>query len=204
MTSNPPPTPATTPEPPRQTWRDKLRSRLPTEAKLRGTFVHRVFGDRIFHSDLWHFTRNGVAIGLAAGMFATLIPIFGLHVFLAVVGAFIFRGNIPCAVLVCFTVGNPFALVAFMFYEWKLGQFIFGHGPPPAVPAEALATFGAAAHGFKRAMREVMPLMAGGTIIALAGAVITYFTTHALWGLFTHTPALPPKDPNGRPPESLP
>lgn len=169
---------------------------------MHGTFVHRVFGDRIFHGDLWKFSRNGVAIGLAAGMFATLVPIFGLHVFLAVVGAFVFRGNIPCAVLVCFTVGNPFALVGFMYYEWQMGRWLFGHVVMSPLPPEAVAPYAAAAHGFRRAMREVMPLMAGGTLIATAGAVLTYFTTHALWGLFTHTRALPPKE--GTPPESTP
>ncbi len=55
-------------------------------------------------------------------------------------------------------------------------------------------------------MREVMPLMAGGTLVAIAGATVTYFATHALWGLFTHTPPLPPHLPKdgGKPPESLP
>jgi uncharacterized protein (DUF2062 family) len=204
VTSNPEPPTSEKVKPPRKSWREWLHAKLPTEGKLHGTFAHRVFGDRIFHSDLWRFTRNGVAIGLAAGVFATLIPIFGLHIFLAVIGAFVFRGNIPCAILVCFTVGNPFALMAFMFWEWKLGQLIFGHGPPPAVPVEAIATFGAAAHGFKRAMREVIPLMAGGTLIAIAGATVTYFATHALWGFFTHTPPLPPKLADEKPPESLP
>lgn len=203
MTTNPEPPTHQKPEPARRTWREWLHAKLPTESKLHGTFVHRIFGDRIFHADLWRFTRNGVAIGLAAGMFATLIPIFGLHVFLAVVAAFVFRGNIPCAILVCFTVGNPFTLVGLMFYEWHLGRWFFTHFGPPPLPAEVIAPYAAAAHGFKRAMREVMPLMVGGTLAALVGAVITYFATHALWGLFTRTPALPPpKDPP--PPESTP
>jgi hypothetical protein len=32
--------------------------------------------------------------------------------------------------------------------------------------------------------------------------VLTYFGTHALWGFFTHTPALPPNDE--APPPSSP
>ena len=198
MTTNPAPPASDKPKPPRQTWREWLHAKLPTEAKLHGTFVHRIFGDRIFHADLWKFTRNGVAIGLAVGMFATLIPIFGLHVFLAVVGAFILRGNVPCAVLVCFTIGNPLFLGAFAIYEYKLGQWLFDHFSAPHLLNEALPP----AHGMKRAMRMVMPLMAGGTLTAFLGGVATYFGTHALWGLFTHTPALPPSDEP--PPESTP
>jgi uncharacterized protein len=202
VTSNPEPPTSEKSRPPRQTWREWLHAKLPTEGKLHGTIVHRIFGDRIFHTDLWKFTRNGVAIGLAVGMFATLIPILGLHVFLAVVGAFLFRGNVPCAVLVCFTLGNPFFLGPFMVYEYKLGQWLFGHFSAPQLPAEALAPYVAAVHGIKRIMRMVMPLMVGGTLAAFVGAVVTYFGTHALWGFFTHTPALPPED--DKPPESLP
>ena len=51
-------------------------------------------------------------------------------------------------------------------------------------------------------MRVFMPLMAGGTITAFIGGVITYFATHALWGFFTHTPALPSKIE--KTPESMP
>jgi uncharacterized protein (DUF2062 family) len=201
VTSNPEPPTSEKIKPARQTWREWLHAKLPTEGKLHGTFVHRVFGDRIFHADLWKFTRNGVAIGLAVGMFATLIPILGLHVFFAVVGAFILRGNVPCAVLVCFTVGNPLFLGPFAIYEYKFGQWLFEHFSPPRLPAEILVP---AAHGMKRAMRMVVPLMAGGTIVAFIGGVITYFATHALWGFFTHTPALPPKLLDEKPPESLP
>lgn len=198
----PPPAspPSTQPEPPRQSWREWVHAKLPTESKLRGTFVHRVFGDRIFHSDLWRFTRNGVAVGLAAGMFATLLPIFGLHVFLAVVTAFILRGNIPCAVLVCFTVGNPLFLGPFAYYEYKIGQWLIDHFSTPRLPAEVIPQ---GTHAMKRAMRMVMPLMAGGTVAALLGGAATYFATHALWGFFTRTPALPPKQVPP-PPESMP
>ena len=51
----------------RRTKLGKYLRHLPRRKHIKGTMVHRLFGDRLFDSELWHPTRQRFASGMALG-----------------------------------------------------------------------------------------------------------------------------------------
>jgi len=67
-----------------------------------------------------------IARGIAAGIFVCFTPLFGLHIFLAILLAFVMQGNILAAIMATF-FGNPltFPIIATLAVElgsWMLGM----------------------------------------------------------------------------------
>src|SRR5216683_5965792 len=92
---------------PRKFFRKYLPSR---ESVRQNRFVAR-FGSLLRHPNLWHLNRRSVSGGVAAGMFAGLVPgsnpvQFAVAALLAVA----FRVNLPVAVVVTLYT-NPLTIV---------------------------------------------------------------------------------------------
>jgi len=71
-----------------------------------------------------------VARGVAAGVFTTFTPFYGLHFFLAALFAVVVRGNVPAALLGTF-IGNPLTYVPIGVISLQSGYAILGR-PQPA------------------------------------------------------------------------
>ncbi len=182
---------APAPSVPRRSLKDRIRALIPTATTLRGTWIHRLLGERVFEPTLWHITQNGVASGLAVGIFTTLLPIPGLHIIAAVAAAFWVRGNIPSALGVTL-VANPFTL-PFLFYA----QIRVGH---TFCRLTGTNDYGDLPREFKRLMHAAKPFFIGSVLTAAAAAALLYFGTHALWGFFNKrraeiTAPVPPNPP---------
>jgi uncharacterized protein (DUF2062 family) len=144
-------------------------------------------GPRLRHHNLWHFNRRSVAGGVAAGLFAGLIPgsnpvQFTTGALLAIAG----RVNLPIAVFVTL-YSNPFTIVPLYFCAFQLGQLaLFHRGEAPASLVPDLS-----GKGFGEWMPAVLewmasagkPLLLGIPLLALLLAVIGYFAVDWAWRL---------------------
>ncbi|TMG78840.1 MAG: DUF2062 domain-containing protein [Betaproteobacteria bacterium] len=102
-----------------------FRKYLPSYESVRqNRFVAR-FGPLLHHPSLWHLNRRSVSGGVAAGMFAGLVPgsnpvQFAVAALLAVA----FRVNLPVAVVVTLYT-NPFTIVPLYVLAYGIGALFF-------------------------------------------------------------------------------
>lgn len=162
-----------------------FRKLLPSYDSVRENRHIARFRPWLQHPNLWHLNRRSVAGGVAAGLFAGLIPgsnpvQFTAAALLAIAG----RVNLPIAVLVTL-YSNPFTIVPLYIAAFELGQLALmqsGGGLPPLafgledksfdewIPAalEWLATVG-------------KPLVVGLPLLALLLAVAGYLAVDWTW-----------------------
>jgi uncharacterized protein (DUF2062 family) len=165
-----------------------FRKYLPShESVLANRYVRRL-GPWLRHHNLWHLHRRSVAGGVAAGLFAGLIPgsnpvQFTAAALLAIAG----RVNLPIAVLVTL-YSNPFTIVPIYYVAFKLGQLVLlqsdgtlhpfafemeGKGFTDWIPAalEWLASVG-------------KPLVIGLPLLALLLALVGYCAVNWTWKIY--------------------
>jgi uncharacterized protein len=165
-----------------------FRKFLPDHETVRRNRYVAPFGPWLHHHNLWHLHRRSVAGGIAAGLFAGLIPGSNPVQFTAgAVLAIAFRVNLPITVAVTL-YSNPFTIVPLYFAAFKLGQLALlqsggqlspmafdleGKGFTEWIPAalDWLATIG-------------KPLMVGLPLLAILLAVTGYLVTDWLWRLY--------------------
>ena len=121
---------------------------------------------------LWHVNRSSISRGLAIGMFfGVLVPLGqGLVAGVVAIGL---RANLPAAVLATF-ISNPLTTPAILLAAYHVGLAVLGE--PTALPALAESTGWIEKIG---AMGE--PLLIGLALLAIAGAVLTYFGVQLAW-----------------------
>lgn len=96
--------------------------------RLRGTFLHRKFGDRILHKELWSPTREGLARAWLLGWPITVIPFLPGQSVIAVIAALLVRGNL----LLCFALqflSNPFTAPVHLPACYFVGEVVRGANP---------------------------------------------------------------------------
>ena len=101
-----------------------FRKYLPDPERIRQHRHLARFGTRLQHPNLWHLNRRSVSGGVAAGMFAGLVP--GSNPVQFAVGALLaiaFRVNLPVAVVVTLYT-NPFTIVPLYVIAYGIGALI--------------------------------------------------------------------------------
>src|SRR5256885_10414781 len=103
-----------------------FRNSLPSREAIRNNRYIARFGTLLLHPNLWHVNRRSVSGGVAAGMFAGLVPgsnpvQFAFAALLAVA----FRVNLPVAIAVTLYT-NPFTIVPLYLIAYAIGALIFG------------------------------------------------------------------------------
>lgn len=147
---------------------------VPKKRHLKGGWLHRMLGERLFHSDLWALTPQGAAGGMALGLFIACTPTFGIQLALAGFFAFLLRVNIPMAMLGCLLT-NPLTAPMFYAMELKLGLWMVGKTTP-----EELQGFSGTARNI---MRYAKPLWFGSVTVGAFCATLGYLGTY--WLLLT-------------------
>lgn len=71
-----------------------------------------------------------ISRGIAAGVFTSFSPLFGMHFFIAALLAWAMRGNIIAALLATF-FGNPITFPLIAAISMELGSFMLGHHGVP-------------------------------------------------------------------------
>lgn len=113
-----------------------------------------------------------LARGLACGVFAGLFPFAGSQTLLALLLAFIFRGNKILA-----TVGpwisNPFTSVPIYLFNFQVGKWLLHDTTKTEVSFESWQEV------MKLGSEIVLPLLVGCVAVGLICAILSYF-----WGLW--------------------
>lgn len=171
----------------------RLKAWLPTPETLRTNRWLRWMGPTLQHPRLWHFSRKGIAMGLALGIFfGLLIPVAQMP--LAAAAAVVLRANLPMAVASTL-ITNPVTFGPVYYGAYHLGKAILGH--PPVTEAQASAFLDktlkepAAELGmgerFMQSLRRLAtvgkPLVLGLAILATLSGILVYFLISAIWTL---------------------
>lgn len=131
-----------------------------------------------------------ISRGIAAGVFTSFTPFFGMHFFIAALLAWAMRGNILAALLATF-FGNPLTFPFIAAISMELGSLMLGYrGVPLPLVLEAfsdaalslwrnfLAIFTperANWHGFDIFWDRVfLPYLVGGLLPGIASAIAAY------------------------------
>ena len=161
-----------------------LRRFLPSHDSIRRNRYVAWFGPRLQHHNLWHLHRRSVAGGIAAGLFAGLIPGSNPVQFTAgAILAIAFRVNLPLSVLVTL-YSNPFTIVPLYVMAYALGQLVLLQSG--GLPTPPLALHDRAYGEWLPAVLDWLgkagkPLLVGLPLLALLLAAIGYFAVDWAW-----------------------
>jgi uncharacterized protein (DUF2062 family) len=167
--------------------RKLFRKYLPDHETIRQHRYVACFGPRLQHPNLWCLHRRSVAGGVAAGMFAGLVPGSNPVQFLvASLLAIGFRVNLPIA---CFVTlySNPFTVLPLYFAAFKIGQLALLRSDSD-LPSIALALEG---KGFREWLPAALdwlagvgyPLLVGLPLLAIILAIAGYLAVDWGWRL---------------------
>lgn len=173
----------------------KFKQLLPTPETLRNNRWLRWMGPVLHHPRLWHFSRKGIALGLALGIFfGLLIPVAQIP-FSATV-AVLLRANLPMAVASTL-VTNPVTFGPVYYGAYRLGKWVLGEEEVSENKAVKILEKAEALPAEKGSWTDRMrawltylgtvgkPLVVGLAIVATASGLFIYFLTSALWVLKT-------------------
>lgn len=174
----------------------RLRQWLPSPETIQRNRWLRWLGPTLHHPRLWHFSRKGIAMGLALGIFfGLLVPVAQIP--LSAAAAVVMRANLPMAVASTL-VTNPVTFGPVYFAAYKTGQLVLGReksvhaaaepdnlpsGPTAGKPSEknwvswASATWAWLGDAGK-------PLVVGLGLFACIGGLLAYALTSLAWAFY--------------------
>ena len=145
--------------------------KVPRQRHVRGTWLHRLLGDRLFTPELWRPTREGVARGAATGLFWAMMPI-PFQMLPSGITAFFLRFNLPTAISVVW-ITNPVTWPFILYWQYRLGAWLLREDVPSGAAAYSLLDIAAGVPG---------PLLLGCAVTGLLAGALVYFSVNALWG----------------------
>jgi len=158
-----------------------IRRHLPHPDTLREQKVFALLGNSLLHPRLWHLNRHSAALGVAIGMFCSLIP-GPLQMLGAAILCVALRANLPLALLATL-FSNPLTIVPLYMVAFVIGRFVTRSDAhfvsPPELDWQALwATLQAWWHWI---FTLGQPLLIGLPLLALLLGMLSYFSVKALW-----------------------
>lgn len=130
------------------------------------------------HPRLWHWSRRGVALGVAIGVFfGLLIPIAQIP--FSAAAAVLLRANVPAAAASTL-VTNPVTFGPVYYAAYKLGVWIHGGEAADAPPKLAPAEDGNSGL-WDRVSKLGLPLITGLGIMAVIFGLASYAIISAVW-----------------------
>lgn len=153
--------------------RSRLRGwlkKFPRQRHVRGSWLHRVLGDRVFGPELWRPGRQSVAAGVATGLFWAMMPI-PFQMLPAGVTAFALRFNVPAAISVVW-VTNPITWPVILYWQYRLGCRLLGQAVPQLNSMDAMLSL----------LGQVpLPLLLGCLVSGAVLAPVSYAAVNFLW-----------------------
>jgi uncharacterized protein (DUF2062 family) len=155
--------------------RSKIRGwlkRVPRQRHVRGTWLHRLLGDRLFSPDLWRPNRISVSRGAATGIFWAMMPI-PFQMLPAGITAYIARFNVPAAISVVW-ITNPFTWPFILYWQYRLGAWLLGEDSPQLTSKESILSL---------ATDVPVPLLLGCAVTGLILGTLVYLLANVLWAV---------------------
>jgi uncharacterized protein (DUF2062 family) len=115
---------------------------------------------------------HAVASGFACGSMVSFTPLLGLHFILAIVFAYLIRGNIVAALLGTI-VGNPVTFPFIWGLIYKVGAFVIS---TKHIEFNNEINFNMI---ITQTYEIFLPMLLGGAILAIPVWLITYILTHS-------------------------
>jgi hypothetical protein len=176
--------------------KSKFKKWLPDPDTVRTNRWLRWMGPVLNHPRLWHFSRKGIAMGLALGIFfGLLIPVAQIP--FAATMAVVLRANLPMAVASTL-VTNPVTFGPVYYGAYRLGKTILGQESLPGEEAlkelnKAHKATSASDKSWPERMKLWLkqfgkigkPLVVGLSIVATASGLLVYFLASGAWALRT-------------------
>jgi len=145
-----------------------IRRYLPTASEIQQIRYLHIFGDSLKHPELWHFTRQSTAKGVAIGLFCAFLPM-PFEMAVAIFIACLMRGNLPLAIGGVW-ISNPITWLPLYTPPYLLGSRIIGI---EAVALKDLTGLDVSMHY----LALWLGCLIFGTVIALA----SHFTISLIW-----------------------
>lgn len=170
---------------------DRLRRLIPTREQIQRNRWLRWLGPRVLHPRLWSFSRRGVAVGVAVGIFfGLLIPVAQIP--MAAGAAVVLRANLPVAVGSTL-VTNPITFAPIYLLAHRLGVALLGpeeakstEAAPVQAAPDAAASDGSRKESLHRRLLGLgKPLLLGLGVIAVVAGVLTYALIMIAWRVKT-------------------
>ncbi|PVB63258.1 DUF2062 domain-containing protein [Labrenzia sp. 011] len=132
----------------------------------------RYFGKRVLRLTA---TPHTIAIGFAAGAFASFTPLIGFHFLTAFALAYVLRGNLIAAALGT-SVGNPLTFPFIWALTYKIGQWVLHGRAPRADPHQVHQQFqhGLWERSFDALWPMLKPMFIGAVPLGLIVGTISY------------------------------
>lgn len=133
--------------------------------------------------NLWSMKCNSVAIGVAVGIFAAIIPIG--QMLIAAILAILLRGNLPIAVLTTW-ISNPFTFIPITYFVYFIGKIIIKSGENAV-----FYSFNWEFHSLSQAWDSLLTwslqfgkaFFVGLPIVALTAAAAGYLLVFLIWSI---------------------
>ncbi|GAB4402574.1 MAG: DUF2062 domain-containing protein [Rhodoferax sp.] len=169
---------ATSPTP-RQGW----RRWIPSRQTLTQSRWLRWAAPWLGHASLWSWSRRGVALGVALGVFfGLLIPVAQIPVTAA--AAIVLRANLPVAAASTL-ITNPVTFAPVYYGAYRLGVWVTGGTEPAPVAQSAPGPDPAHTSAWDRIKALGKPLLVGLLILSCAAGLLTYTLVSLAWRLHT-------------------
>lgn len=166
----------------------RMRRFIPTREQIQQNRWLRWLGPSLLHPRLWRFSRRGVAVGVALGVFfGLLIPIAQIP--MAAGAAVLMRANVPVAVGSTL-VTNPFTFAPIYYLAHRLGSAVLGSDEPAPAAVAPPAQDAPSDEGWWTTLRKRLlalgkPLLLGLALVAAAAGILTYASIMLVWRLRT-------------------
>ncbi len=121
-------------------------------------------------------SKDKLAIGFACGSMVSFSPFIGFHFFLAIIFAYILRGNIVASLIGTF-VGNPFTFPFIWIFIYKVGNIFFKNDQNFSLELTFQSLF-------NQGYDILIPMMIGSLIVSIPIWFISYFTVKFLMTSF--------------------
>ena len=121
-------------------------------------------------------SQDKLAIGFACGSMVSFTPFIGFHFFLAVIFAYILRGNIVASLIGTF-IGNPFTFPFIWIFIYKVGNIFFKNDQNFSLELTFQSLY-------DQGYDILIPMLIGSLIVSIPVWFISYFTVKFLLSSF--------------------
>lgn len=160
----------------------RLRARVPSREQIARNRWLAWLGPWLHSPKLWHWSRRGVAMGVALGVFfGLLIPIAQIP--LSVAAAIVLRANVPTAVASTL-VTNPVTFGPIYYGAYRLGVWVTGSKERPKnidLEHPQSAVVDEDASFWQRITNLGKPLLVGLALSAVLMGLLTYALISLIW-----------------------
>ncbi len=174
--------------------KSKFKKWLPDPESVRSNRWLRWMGPVLNQPRLWHFSRKGIAMGLALGIFfGLLIPVAQIP--FAATMAVVLRANLPMAVASTL-VTNPVTFGPVYYGAYRLGKVILGEealseqdalkalNKAQTVPTASDTSWPERMKLWLKQFGKIgKPLAVGLAIVATVSGLLIYFLVSGAWAL---------------------